>query len=421
VILVWMLFSREVETIRYFFKSFLLLTLLPFIVALSEGEQFQLNGKTYTIVGEIGRGGIGQVYKIKSPNGEVAAAKFVKDTPRLPLEEYTERQLQNFQDFHRAHETSQGLHPVLDVGLVTVEGPPTKKLVIVSPLRTDDLREQLNRKVSIRLDSRDSAIQLKIKIDQIINIVDDILNGVRKIHEAGYIHSDIKPANILINSKNRAEISDWDFLTRLTIKSAADSVVNPPRGTPLYIAPERIMSMVESSYHQDYYGIGGIVYNMLATHTLITADYALNHEKGNPQSLLNSDILSFLYTDYDSYFKHLKLHLDSQKYRNKLDTTYLKKFLFLRELALTFLQYGEQRLKSLAEGGFEAVFEIKDKSVESRRHFVPMIRQNINLQQIATTLNLESAFPAPPQSRLSRICGQLKWTVMALNKVAGRK
>ena len=67
------------------------------------------------------------------------------------------------------------------------------------------------------------------------------MNGLLDINKRGFIHLDLKPANILIN-KGIPKIADFGFC--LEIKSLANQnpKINLNIGTPLYMAPETLLS-----------------------------------------------------------------------------------------------------------------------------------------------------------------------------------
>jgi len=391
-------------------KILILAVLLPFITALSAGDQFQILDKTFTVSENLGKGSFGDVYKVINSDGEVFAAKFVKDNPLLPLDVMAPRHKLHYDEFYKLHQSTHGIHPVLNIAVTKINSDKTKALVFLSPLRSYNLEQLLKSEQSIRLNNNDSAEQLNFKLDQILSIVDDILKGTRVIHDAGYLHKDFKPANILINSKSRAEISDWDFLIKLVAgietKKSGISLI----GTPHYIAPERILNSSPLSFHQDYYGIGGIIYDTLAKYESTARSYInkLGEEDLPPQ--MSVKYFRILYQNYDDYFEHLKFTLDSQKYQNNLDATALKKFQLLRELALTFLQSDDPRYESLELGYLNNAFEIKRKLIGRTRHSIPMLRKNLNLNHLATALKWTSSFPTLKldASASKLLCGRLQ-------------
>lgn len=95
-----------------------------------------------------------------------------------------------------------------------------------------------------------------------LRLIDQILQGVIAIHEAGIIHRDIKPENILVDESNGSislKITDLGIASSYLKPSAADTAV---LGTPHYMAPEVIQGR-GASPATDMYSVGVVLYEML--------------------------------------------------------------------------------------------------------------------------------------------------------------
>ena len=91
-------------------------------------------------------------------------------------------------------------------------------------------------------------------------IVRDILKGVAYLHELNVVHSDIKPANVLVSKQNLAKLCDFG-LGRLRqhasmsvlSHSVVDSILE---GTPPYMAPECLLGKERATPPSDIWSLG---------------------------------------------------------------------------------------------------------------------------------------------------------------------
>lgn len=112
----------------------------------------------------------------------------------------------------------------------------------------------------------------------VLQIVRDVLYGLSYVYEKGYIHRDVKPANILVyNEKNvfprrirdlfkspdtRIKICDFG----IAVKSTGRLETNESghiQGSPNYIAPEQVASPENVDFRADMYALAGTAYFML--------------------------------------------------------------------------------------------------------------------------------------------------------------
>ncbi len=105
----------------------------------------------------------------------------------------------------------------------------------------------------------------KFGVEAFIPIAEKLANTLGMLHEKGIIHSDIKPHNILINSKtSEVKIADFGIMARLT-RSERAMHLRKLEGTIGYISPEqtgRINQPVD--FRTDFYSLGITFYEMLS-------------------------------------------------------------------------------------------------------------------------------------------------------------
>ncbi len=96
-------------------------------------------------------------------------------------------------------------------------------------------------------------------------IVPKICEALQFAHEHGILHRDIKPENILLDQKGRVKIADFGIAKLLgeakpdvTLTASGASL-----GTPAYMAPEQIEKPGEVDHRADIYSLGVVFYEML--------------------------------------------------------------------------------------------------------------------------------------------------------------
>jgi serine/threonine protein kinase len=96
-------------------------------------------------------------------------------------------------------------------------------------------------------------------IRESVRIMDELLAALDFAHEAGVIHRDVKPANVMLDSQRRAKLADFG-VARIqdSERSAADTMV----GTPAYMSPEQI-SGKKIDRRTDIFSAGSILYQFL--------------------------------------------------------------------------------------------------------------------------------------------------------------
>ena len=191
----------------------------------------------YRIVGLLGKGGMGEVYRANDLKlGQPVALKF------LPAGlSRDQRWLERFHSEVRI--ARQVSHPnvcrVYDIG--EIEGINFLSMEYVDG---EDLRGLLRR---IGRFPSDKALEMARKL----------CAGLAAAHDKGVLHRDLKPANIMLDSKGQVMITDFG-LAGYADQIAGGEIRN---GTPAYMAPEQLEGR-EVTVRSDIYSLGLVLHEM---------------------------------------------------------------------------------------------------------------------------------------------------------------
>lgn len=196
----------------------------------------------YELIQELGRGGMGVVYKARqiSLNRPVAlkmilAGHFAGETEikRFRIEAEAAAALEH-----------PNIVPIYEIGNCGREHYFSMKLV-----SGQSLAQQIHR---FKCDHRAAAIAL-VKIAR----------AVHYAHQRGILHRDLKPANILVDSDGEPHISDFGLARRIN-EDVDLTVSGAVLGTPSYMAPEQAAGNAKSlTTAADIWSLGAIFYHLL--------------------------------------------------------------------------------------------------------------------------------------------------------------
>jgi serine/threonine protein kinase len=198
----------------------------------------------YEMLGMIGRGGMGAVYKAR----QIALDRFMA-IKLLPLEVSVDRE---FSDrFVREAQTMARLnHPhiisVYDFGK-TMEGHLYFAMEFVDGV---NLHEMIHGP--------------GIPPAQALEIIEGVCDALEYAHAKGVVHRDIKPANVMVNTDGCVKVADFGLARRTdaTTNAKGRTVAGTVLGTPDYMAPEQ-MRGIEVDHRADVYSLGVVLYEML--------------------------------------------------------------------------------------------------------------------------------------------------------------
>jgi len=98
-----------------------------------------------------------------------------------------------------------------------------------------------------------------------LNIVPQVCDALQYAHEAGIVHRDIKPENILIDQRGQVHIADFG-LAKIVGRGPQDFSLTQSHqrlGTPHYMAPEQVEHPAQVDHRADIFSLGVVFYEML--------------------------------------------------------------------------------------------------------------------------------------------------------------
>jgi serine/threonine protein kinase len=198
----------------------------------------------YEILGELGRGGMGVVYKARHRRlNRLAALKMILGGARVGSAERL-RFLAEAQSLARLN------HPhivrVYESG--ELDGCPYIALELVEG---GSLADRLGRGP---LADREAAGVLEV-----------IAWGVQAAHAAGVVHRDLKPSNILLRADGSPVVTDFGLAKNLEVAGMTHS--GAVLGTPAYMAPEQAQGRTDVGPAADVYALGTMLYECLTGRT----------------------------------------------------------------------------------------------------------------------------------------------------------
>src|SRR5688572_9722326 len=201
-----------------------------------------LDGR-YRIIGLLGKGGMGEVYRADDLRlGQPVALKFLPDG----LRDEPVRLAQFHNEVRTARQVS---HPnvcrVYDIG--EVEGVPYISMEYV---------DGENLATSLRRIGR-------FPEDKAADIARQLCAGLAAAHQRGVIHRDLKPANVMLDGAGRVRIMDFGL-------AAAGRIEDVRARTPAYMAPEQLLGR-EVTQRSDIFALGLVVYELFTGRRAYTA------------------------------------------------------------------------------------------------------------------------------------------------------
>ena len=228
----------------------------------------------YEVLQELGKGGMGEVYRVKDKKlDEEMALKILK--PAIAADKEMIERFKNELKLARkiAHRNvckMYDLNEEEDTPYITMEY-----------VKGEDLKSFIKRNG-------------KLTEEQTIAIAKQVCKGLAEAHELGIIHRDLKPQNIMIDKKSHAKVTDFGIAR--SVESPGVTQTGTMIGTPDYISPEQAEGR-EADQRSDIYSMGVVLFEMVTGQVPFVGDTALSvamkhklEEPSNPRAL--NDLVS---------------------------------------------------------------------------------------------------------------------------------
>ena len=221
--------------------------------------------RRFEIIEEVGRGGMGAVYKAYDPQiDEVVAIKVLR--PEIASEPEVIERFRNEIKLARqvAHRHVCRMYDIGEDGLMV--------FISMEYVAGEDLKSFIRRSGHIN--------EAKA-----VDIARQVAEGLAEAHRLGVVHRDLKPQNIMIDRQGNVKIMDFGIARSL--QNSRRTGTGVIIGTPDYMSPEQADSR-EADQRADIYALGGILFEMVTGRVPFEGDtplsVVLKHKSEAPAS-----------------------------------------------------------------------------------------------------------------------------------------
>jgi serine/threonine protein kinase/tetratricopeptide (TPR) repeat protein len=227
----------------------------------------------YEIIEELGRGGMGRVFRAFDKKiEEEVALKLIR--PEIAVEKRT------VERFRNEIKIARKIRHANVCGMFDLGEEREKLFISMEYVRGEDLKSVIRRLGNLT-------------VGKAVSIARQVAEGLAEAHKLGIIHRDLKPHNIMIDKEGNAKIMDFGIARTLAGEgTTAEGVII---GTPEYMSPEQVEGK-PADQRSDIYSLGIILYEMLTGRVPFEGDtpftVGVKHKSEAPKNpkLLNPSI-----------------------------------------------------------------------------------------------------------------------------------
>jgi len=217
---------------------------------LTTGSNF---ANRYQVVEELGKGGMGKVYRVLDQKlNEEVALKLIK--PEIALDKKT---VERFS--HELKVARKIVHKNI-ARMFDLNEEKGTHYITMEYVRGEDLK-RLIRKIG------------QFSAGKAVSIAKQVCEGLVEAHRLGIIHRDLKPQNIMVDEEGNVRIMDFGIARSLKEKGITGAGVLV--GTPEYMSPEQVEGK-EVDERSDIYSLGIVIYEMVTGRAPFEGDTPLS-------------------------------------------------------------------------------------------------------------------------------------------------
>jgi len=252
----------------------------------------------YRILGELGRGAMGTVYRAVDPliEREVAIKALRADLPEDVRGGVRERFLREAKAAGRLG------HP--NIVIIYDVGEQNDVAYIAMELLEGKSLQELLR-------------EGRMPVDTIVDLAAQIAEGLEHAHRAAIVHRDVKPANVMVSPSGRAKLTDFGVAY---VASSTMTQTGTALGSPKYMSPEQVIGQPVDP-RSDVFALGVVLYEMLVGRTPFenpadTTVFALMHRIARDAHRPVTQVDARLPAEFDRILARALAKHPTERYQN---------------------------------------------------------------------------------------------------------
>ena len=244
------------------------------LIQFQPGKMFD---NRYRIVEEIGRGGMGRIYKAEDTKLNITVAL------KIIRSKYSSNPL-FIEQFKKETLTARSISNENVIRIYDLGETKRIKYISMEYIKGQNLSEFIHTSGSLSIDTS-------------INIAQQICEALKAAHQKGIVHQDLKPSNIMIDNSGQIYVMDFGLARSQYFQE--EGISGGISGTPQYMSSEQAQGK-KVDQRSDIYSFGIIMYEMLTGKPPFEAKTMTEYlqkqisEVPKPLSKLNSHIPLFL-------------------------------------------------------------------------------------------------------------------------------
>lgn len=203
----------------------------------------------YQVIAEIGRGGMGVIYKAQDPRlNRMVAIK------QLVLEHVDPDKRDEFRErFRREAQLAANLNHQNIISVYDISIEPENSYYVMELLEGHSLRQELEKRPDHKLTA-----------EEFFPILAQTCQGLSHAHDMGLVHRDIKPDNIFLLPGGKVKVTDFGIARSAEADNSNLTKPGVMLGTLSYVSPEQLQDARHVDHRADVYSLAVVAYEVLA-------------------------------------------------------------------------------------------------------------------------------------------------------------